>query len=142
MMDYSILDLPVRKREGLGSLSFIEGEMHAPFQINRLYYIYDVPLGGQRGGHAHRQLTQLLFCPYGSIEILLDDGIAQETVILDRPNKALVIGPGMWRDMIWRCDNSVLCVAASEHYDENDYIRDYSTFIEFQRKQKKEDADG
>ena len=116
-MNYRIIELPTRTTDGLGSLSFIEAGKDAPFQINRIYYIFDVPKGAVRGGHAHKQLRQLLFCPNGSIEILLTDGVKKASILLDRPNKALVIEPGLWRDMIWHTDKAVLCVAASEHYE-------------------------
>lgn len=141
MMQYSLLDLPVKPKEQLGSLSFFEAEKDVPFQIRRVYYIFGVPAGGQRGGHAHRKLRQLLFCPNGCIEIQLDDGARRESVMLDRPNKALVIGPGLWRDMVWHTDNAVLCVAASEYYDERDYIRDYRVFLE-NKKMMGMDTDG
>ena len=141
-MDYTILTLPVRATQGLGSLSFLEAGTDTPFPINRIYYIYDVPSGTQRGGHAHKRLRQLLFCPNGCIEIQLTDGTHRVSVLLDSPNKALLIGPGLWRDMIWRTDRAVLCVAASEHYDEKDYIRDYDAFLRYREDQKREDPHG
>ena len=119
-MDYKILSLPIRATNGLGNLSFLEAGIDTPFPIKRIYYIYDVPAGTQRGGHAHKQLRQLLFCPNGCIEILLSDGKYRESIMLDKPNKALLIGPGLWRDMLWHTVGAVLCVAASEHYDETD----------------------
>lgn len=140
-MDYRIMELPIRTTNGLGSLSFIEAGVDTPFPINRIYYIYDVPVGTQRGGHAHKRLRQLLFCPNGTIEILLTDGEERASVMLDKPNKALLIGPGLWRDMVWHTDRAVLCVAASEHYDETDYIRDYSAFIEYKNHSKVEEND-
>lgn len=130
-MDCSVINLPVRTTLGLGNLAFLEAGTDTPFPINRIYYIYDVPVGTQRGGHAHKKLRQLLFCPHGAIEILLTDGNEHVSVMLDRPSKALLIGPGLWRDMLWHTDRAVLCVAASEHYDETDYIRDYEAFIQY-----------
>lgn len=141
-MDCSIVLLPQRTTDGLGNLSFIEAGIDTPFQINRIYYIYDVPAGTWRGGHAHKRLRQLLFCPNGSIEILLTDGKDHESVMLDRPNKALIIGPGLWRDMVWHTDRAVLCVAASEHYDETDYIRNYDAFIQYKEMMKEDENDG
>ena len=134
-MDFSFIDLPVKETNGLGSLSFLEAGLDIPFSIKRIYYIYGVPNHMQRGGHAHRSLSQLLFCPNGTIEILLSDGEERESVMLDRPNKALVIGPGLWRDMVWHTEGAVLCVAASEHYSESDYIRDYDTFLKYKETQ-------
>lgn len=130
-MDYSIIELPIRATEKYGSLSFLEAGTDTPFPISRIYYIYDVPVGTQRGGHAHKRLRQLLFCPNGSIEILLTDGQTRASVMLNEPNKALLIGPGLWRDMLWHTDRAVLCVAASEHYDESDYIRSYEDFLQY-----------
>lgn len=140
-MDIAVLNLPIKSTHGLGDLSFLEAGVDTPFPINRIYYIYDVPVGTQRGGHAHKRLRQLLFCPNGTIEILLTDGEERASVMLDKPNKALLIGPGLWRDMVWHTDRAVLCVAASEHYDETDYIRDYSTFIEYKNRSKDEEND-
>lgn len=114
-----------------GSLSFFEANKDVPFDIKRIYYIYQVPVGIKRGGHAHRELSQMLFCLYGQIKIVLDDGTKKEEVILDEPSKGLIISKGIWRDMIWEKDNSVLCVAASDYYDESDYIRDYDEFIKY-----------
>lgn len=131
MMDYQLITLSIRTTDGLGSLSFLEAGLDTPFEIKRIYYIFDVPKGTRRGGHAHKRLRQLLFCPNGSIEILLTDGESKLSVLLNRPNKALVIGPGLWRDMLWHTDGAVLCVAASEHYDETDYIRDYDAFLRY-----------
>lgn len=115
----------------LGTLSFFEAERDIPFQIKRIYYIYGVPNGGQRGGHAHKKLSQILFCPYGSITIKLDDGSEKCDIILDHPNKGLIVEHNIWRDMIWNQADSVLCVAASEYYDEKDYIRDYGEFKKY-----------
>ena len=141
-MDYKVISLPQRRTDGMGSLSFLEAGADTPFAINRIYYIYDVPVGTQRGGHAHKRLRQLLFCPNGCIEILLTDGRDRASVMLDRPNKALLIGPGLWRDMVWRSDRAVLCVAASEHYDEKDYIRSYEAFLQYKNSQKGEAPNG
>ncbi len=140
-MEYKIFNLPVRATNGLGNLSFLEAEVDTPFQIKRIYYIYDVPTGTQRGGHAHKRLQQLLFCPNGVIEIILADGEESASVMLDRPNKALLIGPGLWREMLWHTGGAVLCVAASEHYDENDYIRDYDAFLEYINEKHSEVSD-
>lgn len=123
-----ILKINTRKTPLMGSLSFFEANKDIPFDIKRIYYIYQVPNGVQRGGHAHLTLSQILFCPYGQIRVVLDDGIKKEEVILDEPSKGLIIPSGIWRDMIWEINNSVLCVAASNYYDESDYIRDYGEF--------------
>lgn len=115
--------------ETKGFLSFFESDKNLGFNIKRIYYIYQVPAGTKRGGHAHRKLYQLLFCPYGQIKIILDNGFQKDEIVLDDPSKGLVVSMGIWRDMIWEKENSVLCVAASDYYDESDYIRDYDEFI-------------
>lgn len=117
--------------QGMGTLSFFEAEKDVGFPIKRIYYIHGVPKGVQRGGHAHKKLSQILFCPYGSITILLDDGKEKTSVLLDKPDKGLIVEHNMWRDMIWNQEDSVLCVAASEYYDENDYVRNYQDFLDY-----------
>lgn len=114
-----------------GYLSFFEVENDIPFDIKRIYYTYDVPLGIKRGMHAHKNLIQVLWCPYGKIEVILDDGSMKKNYILDSPNKLLLVGSGIWRDMYWRKEGSVLCVAASDYYNETDYIRDYNEFLQY-----------
>lgn len=130
-MEYIVTKIKTVPTEGLGSLSFFEATKDIPFEVKRIYYIYNAPEGTQRGGHAHRNLHQILFCPYGKIEIILDDAQARESVVLDSPGIGLVIGPGLWREMVWHTDNAVLCVAASEYYDEHDYIRSYNDFLKY-----------
>lgn len=124
-----LIDLKTVSTPNLGSLSFFEANHDIPFPIKRIYYIHGVAKNIQRGAHAHKQLKQLLFCPYGSVKILMDDGHYKADVILDDPSKGLIITPCVWRDMLWLVENSVLCVAASDYYDEGDYIRDYNEFI-------------
>lgn len=115
--------------EGMGTLSVFEAEHDVPFAIKRIYYIHDVPAGVQRGGHAHKKLRQVLWCPYGKILIKLDDGFEKAEVLLDSPDKGLIVESNMWRDMLWQQDNSVLCVAADSYYAPDDYIRDYGEFL-------------
>jgi len=117
----------------IGYLSFFESNNDIPFEIKRIYYIYDVPLRIRRGMHTHKQLQQLLWCPYGVVEILTDDGVRRDKYILDSPEKGLLIGSGIWREMNWIKEGSVLCVAASDFYDESDYIRNYDDFIDLVR---------
>ena len=130
-MNYKIISIPTVPTQGMGSLSFFEAEETMDFPIRRIYYIHGVEKDVQRGAHAHRALKQLLFCPYGRILIKLDDGRERREVLLDDPAIGLVLYPGLWRDMLWLQDDSVLCVAASEHYNPQDYIRDYGEFLEF-----------
>ena len=119
-----------------GSLSFFEGNRDVPFEIKRIYYISSVPMGITRGFHAHKALKQLLFCPYGEILIRLDDGCVKEEILLNNPSVGILIDKPMWREMVWMKEASALCVAASEYYDPDDYIRDYEKFLAFVRKQR------
>ena len=115
----------------LGRLSFFEANKDIFFDIKRIYYISDVEEGITRGFHAHKTLNQLLFCPYGSIEITADDGNEKQTFLLDSPSKGLVVTSNIWRTMKWIQRGSVLCVAASDYYNEDDYIRDYDAFLNY-----------
>ena len=114
-----------------GYLSFFESRMDIPFPIKRIYYTYNVPIGTKRGMHAHKKLQQVLWCPYGEIEVVLDNGKEKISYILDTPEKALLALKGYWRDMYWKKKDAVLCVAASDYYNEDDYIRDYDEFIRY-----------
>lgn len=118
----------------IGYLSYFESEKDIPFAIKRVYYIYDVPVDTKRGMHAHKKLKQILWCPYGSIEVVLNNGREIKTYLLDVPEKSLLVGSGVWRDMCWKKEGSVLCVAASDYYNEEDYIRDYEEFLKYIRK--------
>ncbi|QTX31891.1 WxcM-like domain-containing protein [Aminithiophilus ramosus] len=113
-----------------------EAGCHVPFEIKRAYHIGGVEAGIVRGHHAHKSLEQILLCPYGTIEVTLDDGTLKESVLLDRPDKGLYVGPAQWRTMKWIVTGSVLFVFASQHYDEADYIRDYHAFLAFARKEQ------
>lgn len=139
-MKYDLIDIKtiMNKDTNLGSLSFIEGQRDIPFAIKRLYFIYDVLENQHRGFHAHKDNWQLLFCPYGSIDIILTDGKENETVTLDKPSKGLVLYPNLWREMVWNRSGSVLCVAASEYYDPDEYIRDYDEFLKYVSAENKE----
>lgn len=113
----------------IGFLSFFESNKDIPFEIKRIYYTYNVPIGTKRGMHAHKELNQFLWCPYGVIKVVLDNGCEKKEFLLDSPEKGLLVGKGIWREMYWLEENSVLCVAASDYYNEKDYIRDYDEFL-------------
>lgn len=135
MEKYKIIKITTKNTEKEGALSFFEGERDLPFSIKRIYYIHHVPNHIKRGGHAHKKLRQILFCPYGSIEIHLTDGKNQFVILLDNPENGLVLYEGLWREMVWKKENSVLCVAASEYYDESDYIRNYKDYLSYIQEQ-------
>lgn len=138
-MKYDVITMNTRMNPdaAMGGLTFIEAERDIPFPIRRMYCIFKVAANQHRGFHAHTKNWQLLHCPHGSIDIILDDGEEKETVVLDDPSKGLILHPGLWREMVWNQDDSVLCVAASEYYDPDEYIRDYDTFLNFVKKEKK-----
>lgn len=129
-----LISISTHSNDKLGELSFFESNKDIPFDFKRIYYIYNVPKETKRGYHAHKKLKQVLWCPYGSIEVLLDDGNEKKIYILDSPEKALLVLEGYWREMKWQKKDSVLCVAASDFYDENDYIRDYDEFIGYSKR--------
>ena len=114
-----------------GTLSFFESERHIPFDIRRVYYIYDVQGNSRRGFHAHRDLQQVLFCIHGSCKLLLDNGTEQVNVLLDNPAEGLLIENPIWREMYDFSPGAVRLVMASEYYDEADYIRNYDEFLAF-----------
>ncbi len=114
-----------------GELSFFEGTHEIPFEIKRIYYISKVSEGVRRGFHAHKELQQLLFCPYGRIQLILENRSGREEIELSDPSIGVVIEECTWREMLWLQKDSVLCVAASDFYKTEDYIRDYDKFHEF-----------
>jgi dTDP-4-dehydrorhamnose 3,5-epimerase-like enzyme len=111
-----------------GNLSFIEENNQIPFQIKRVYYLYDVPSGATRGGHAHKALHQVVIALSGSFDVILDDGIRKRSFFLNRPHYGLYIPPKVWRELENFSSNSVALSLVSEVYDESDYIRDYDAF--------------
>lgn len=112
-----------------GSLIAIEEGYNAPFEIKRVYYIFDTKKGVKRGFHAHIDLKQIAIAVKGSCTFILDDGIKRDEIVLDNPNKGLLIEGLIWREMYSFSEDCVLIVLASEYYDENDYIRDYECFL-------------
>ena len=112
-----------------GNLTFVEGGRHIPFDIRRVYYLYDVPGGAERGGHAHKDLHQLIIAMSGSFDIHLDDGKSKKTVHMNRSYYGLYICPMIWREIDNFSSGAVCMVLASEFYDESDYYRDYNIFL-------------
>jgi dTDP-4-dehydrorhamnose 3,5-epimerase-like enzyme len=123
-----LLDLP-RINDPRGNLTFIEANRHIPFDIRRMYYLYDVPGGAERGGHAHKELHQLIIAMSGSFDIHLDDGNARQTIHMNRSYKGLYICPMIWREIDNFSSGAVCVVLASDYYDEQDYYRDYDNFV-------------
>ena len=125
--DCKIVDLP-KITEPSGNLTFIESARHVPFKIARVYYLYDVPGGAQRGGHAHKVLQEFIVAISGSFDVVLDDGRDKARFHLNRPFYGLYIPRMIWRELDNFSSGSVCLVLASEYYDESDYFRDYSEF--------------
>ncbi len=123
-----MLELP-KISDPRGNLTFIEGGSHIPFDIRRVYYLYDVPGGAERGGHAHKQLHQLIIAMSGSFDIVLDDGYKKKSIHLNRSYIGLYVCPMMWREINNFSSGSVCMVLASNFYDEEDYYRNYESFL-------------
>jgi hypothetical protein len=121
-------DLP-RINEPRGNLTFVEANTHVPFEIRRVYYLYDVPGGSERGGHAHKALHQLIIAMSGSFDIHLDDGYNKKTFHLNRSYIGLYVCPMIWRQIDNFSSGAVCMVIASDFYDELDYYRDYDAFL-------------
>lgn len=130
--DCNIVDLPI-VHENNGNIIALENCKNIPFDIQRIYYLYDVPMGAERGGHAHYNLQQYVIAASGSFTFILDDGTNKKEVFLNHPNKALYIKPGIWREMKDFSSGSICLVLASMQYTENDYIRNYEKFLNYRR---------
>lgn len=123
-----VIELPIIQ-DLRGNLTFIEGGEHIPFDIQRVYYLYDVPGGSERGGHAHKALHQLIIAISGSFDVVLDDGRGKERFHLNRSYRGLYVCPMIWRELDNFSSGSVCMVLASNKYTEDDYYRDYSHYL-------------
>lgn len=128
--DCTIIELD-KHHHTKGNISVVENKKVIPFDVRRVYYLYDVPGGESRGGHAHKELKQLIIAASGSFTVTLDDGKVKRTFLLNRPYQGLYIVPGIWRTLNDFSSGSVCLVLASHLYDESDYIRDYSDFLNY-----------
>ena len=127
--DCRIIELDKHHSDRKGNLSVVENGKDVPFEVRRVYYLYDVPGGESRGGHAHKALRQLIVAVSGSFSVTLDDGKDKKTFVLNRPYQGLLVAPGIWRTLDDFSSGSVCLVLASEKYDEGDYIREYEEFL-------------
>ena len=121
----------VPKIEDEGYLCFMENDSHIPFEIRRVYYIFDVIKNAVRGKHAHKNTKQILFCIQGSITVILDNGKDKEAITLNKPNLGLYLDTMMWHEMVAFKPGTILLVLASEKFTEEDYIRDYKEYLKF-----------
>ncbi len=126
----NIVHLP-KEHNRVGNLTAIENNQTIPFEIKRVYYLYDIPGGESRGGHAHKALEQLIVAASGAFDILLDDGVNKKVVHLDRPDIGLHVVPGIWRELINFSSGAICLVLASDIYDSIDYISNYEDFLKY-----------
>ena len=131
--DCTIIELDKHHSDRMGNISVVENSKDVPFDVRRAYYLYDVPGGESRGGHAHKELSQLIIAASGSFTVTLDDGKVKRTFTLNRPYQGLYVTPGIWRTLDDFSSGAVCLVLASDKYNESDYIRDYNEFKEFKR---------
>jgi hypothetical protein len=126
---YDCVILPLSKiHNRAGNITVVEGQKNIPFKVQRIYYLYDIPGGEDRGGHAHLELTQLIVAASGSFDVLLDDGVNKKIVTLNRPDYGLLVVPGIWRELMEFSSGGICLVLASHKYMETDYLRKYNDF--------------
>lgn len=128
-MNIELISIPIIE-EPRGNLSVIEHDI-IPFEMKRVYYLYDVPSGAERGGHAHKSLKQFLVALSGSFDVVLNDGYEKQTITLNKPFEGLLINPGIWRQLNNFSSGSVCLVLASAVFDEDDYIREFEDFMKY-----------
>ena len=126
-MKIELIDIP-KIENSLGNIAVIENDV-IPFEIKRVYYLYDIPSSAIRGGHSHKKLQQVLIAISGSFDVVLKNGSSQETVTLNKPDKGLLIKNNTWRELENFSSGAVCLVLASETFDESDYIRDFNEFL-------------
>lgn len=131
--DCTMIELDKHHSDRKGNITVVENQNTVPFDVKRTYYLYDVPGGESRGGHAHRELSQLIVAASGSFSVTLDDGNVKRTFTLNRPYQGLYVVPGIWRTLDDFSSGAVCLVLASHGYDEADYIRDYKDFLDFKK---------
>ncbi len=131
--DCSVIELSRHHSDRKGDISVVQNGKTIPFDVKRVYYLYDVPGGESRGSHAHKELSQLMIAASGSFRVTLDDGKEKKTFILKRPYQGLYIKPGIWRDLDDFSSGAVCMVMASDIYKADDYIRDYESFLQYRK---------
>lgn len=132
MIEPVIIQLP-KFLDARGNLSFVEEENHIPFRIHRTYWLYDVPGGECRGGHAYRENEEFIVALSGSFDVILDDSIEKKTFTLNRSYYGLYVPKGLWREMDNFSTNSLAMILSSTNYDSDDYVRDYEEFLKLKK---------
>jgi hypothetical protein len=127
VFDCKLIELPKNYRDK-GNITAVNSLIEIPFNVNRIYYLYDIPGGESRGGHAHKELQQVIIAASGSFDLIVDDGKNKKTFSLNRPNIGVLMPKGLWRELDNFSSGSICLVLASDIYDENDYIRNYEDF--------------
>lgn len=135
--DCTIIELDKHHSDRKGNLTVVENGITLPFDVKRVYYVYDVPGGESRGAHAHRNLSQLIVAASGSFKVTLDDGRVKRSFFLNRPYQGLLVKPGLWRDLEDFSSGAVCMVLASDVYKEDDYIRNYDDFVKYKNENDK-----
>ena len=131
--DCTMIELNKHHSDRKGNLSVVHNGETIPFDVKRVYYLYDIPGGESRGAHAHKALEQLIIAASGSFRVTLDDGDVKRSFVLNRPYQGLYVKPGIWRDLDDFSSGAVCMVLASEVYNSDDYIRDYDNFLKFRK---------
>lgn len=131
VFDCNVIELDKHHSDRKGNLTVVENGITLPFDVKRVYYLYDIPGGEKRGAHAHKELEQLIVATSGSFTVTLDDGKNKRSYFLNRPYQGLYVKPGMWRDLTDFSSGAVAMVLASDIYKKEDYIRDYNEFLKY-----------
>jgi WxcM-like, C-terminal len=132
IFDCTLIELP-RIHNRAGNITAVQNGIELPFDVQRIYYLYDIPAGETRGAHGHKNLEQLIIAASGSFDITLDDGHSSKTVQLNKPYVGLHVRPGIWRDITNFSSGAICLVLASSLYDEADYLRDYELFKQYKK---------
>jgi len=132
VFDCSVIDMS-KVHAKTGNITVLENGVNVPFDVKRIYYLYDVPSGEERGGHAHYELEQYIVAASGSFDVILDDGVNRKRISLNRPNLALHIVPGLWRSLDNFSSGSICMVLASNVYNEADYLRNYVKYLKIKK---------
>lgn len=131
VFDCTMIEMDKHHSDNKGNITVVENNKTIPFDVMRVYYLYDIPGGEERGAHAHKELQQLIVAASGSFDVVLNDGNVKRTFTLNRPYQGLLVVPGIWRELNNFSSGAVCLVMASLTYDENDYIRNYDNFLKY-----------